>query len=197
MYSTSEREPSSGENSMSSVYVVPGRLELALDVDVAGRDEGVDARALRVLDRVPGRIDVLHRGAGEAADDRAVYLARDRLDRLEVAGRGDREAGLDDVGAETGELVRDLDLLVAVERDPWGLLAVAQRGVEDLYSVALVSRRHVFPFCALPRFSCARGFSGRHASFPPKGEKEKSQIEQERHAVQGYTPRAGHPRIQP
>ena len=39
-------------------------------------------------------------------------LARDRLHGLEVAGRGDREAGLDDVDAEPRELVRDLDLLV-------------------------------------------------------------------------------------
>ena len=36
-------------------------LQLALDVDVGGRDEGVDARALGVLDRVPGGVDVLRR----------------------------------------------------------------------------------------------------------------------------------------
>ena len=131
MNSTSEREPSSGENSTSSVYslgvgdrgarlaldVLARRLELALDVDVARGDEGVDARALGVLDRVPGGVDVLHARARQAADDRALDLAGDRLDRLEVAGRGDREAGLDDVDAEARELVRDLDLLLRVQRD--------------------------------------------------------------------------------
>ncbi len=42
-----------------ALHVLARRLELALDVDVAGRDEGVDARALGVLDRVPGGVDVL------------------------------------------------------------------------------------------------------------------------------------------
>ena len=60
MYSMSEREPSSGENSTSSVYslrlrdrrarlaldVLARGLQLALDVNVAGGDERVDARAL-------------------------------------------------------------------------------------------------------------------------------------------------------
>src|SRR4051794_29277921 len=129
MNSTSEREPSSGENSTSSAYwragaaAAPARplsasrvgfslrplwvlagvrdrgpglalyvlargLQLALDVDIAGGDEGVDAGALGVLDRVPGRVDVLHRRACEPADDRPLDLAGDRLNRLEVTRRG-------------------------------------------------------------------------------------------------------------
>ena len=51
---------------------------------------------------------------------------------LEVARRGDREAGLDHVDAEPGELAGDLDLLLRVQRDARGLLAVAQGRVEDL-----------------------------------------------------------------
>ena len=46
--------------------------------------------------------------------DRALDLARDRLDGLEVARRGDREAGLDHVDAEPRELLGDLDLLLGV-----------------------------------------------------------------------------------
>ena len=65
----------------------------------------------RVADRLPRAIDVGGVGAGQAADDGPVDLAGDRLDRLEVAGRGDREAGLDDVDAEARELVGDLELL--------------------------------------------------------------------------------------
>ena len=80
------------------------------------------------------------------ADDGPVDLAGDRLDGLEVARRGDREAGLDDVDAEARELVRDLDLLLRVQRDPGGLLAVAQRGVEDSYSVLLGAGHVVVPF---------------------------------------------------
>ena len=85
-----------------------------------------------VLDRVPGGVDVGLVGAREAADHRALDAAGDRLDRLEVAGRGDREAGLDHVDAEPRQLLGDLDLLLGVERDPRRLLAVAQRGVEDV-----------------------------------------------------------------
>ncbi len=39
----------------------------------------------------------------------------DRLHGLEVAGRGDREAGLDHVHPEPRELVRDLELLLLVQ----------------------------------------------------------------------------------
>ena len=158
MNSSSERVASIGENSTSSQYcarlgdrraslalhVLARGLELVLDVDVAGGDEGVDARPLGVLDRVPGGVDVLRVRARQAADDRSVHLARDRLHRLEVARRGDREAGLDDVHAEPRELVRDLELLLPVERDPRRLLAVAQGRVEDLYAV-LLGAVHVVP----------------------------------------------------
>jgi hypothetical protein len=54
-------------------------------------------------------------GAGEPGDDRTLDLAGDRLDGLEVAGRGDREPGLDDVDAQPGELMRDLELLHGVQ----------------------------------------------------------------------------------
>src|SRR5439155_3393280 len=96
----------------------------------------------------------------------------DRLDRLEVAGRADREAGLDDVHAEPSELVRDLELLRRVERDARRLLAVAQRRVEDQYSVG-IRRGHVVrsPSWLVPvvlRWFAASG--GRHAQMtPPSG----------------------------
>ena len=85
-----------------------------------------------VLDRTPRGVDVGLVGARETADRRALDVARDRLDGLEVAGRGDREARLDHVDAEARELLRDLDLLLGVQRDPGRLLPVAQRRVEDL-----------------------------------------------------------------
>ena len=93
----------------------------------------------RLLDRPPGGVDVGLVGAGEAADDRPLDPSRDRLDGLEVAGRGDREAGLDHVDAQPRELLGDLDLLGGVQRDPGRLLAVAQRGVEDVDAVGVDS----------------------------------------------------------
>ena len=51
--------------------------------------------------------------------------ARDRLDALEVAGRGGGEARLDHVDAEPLELLADLDLLVRPQGDARRLLAVS------------------------------------------------------------------------
>ena len=52
-------------------------------------------------------------------------------DRLEVAGRGGREAGLDDVDLEARELAGDLELLGGGQPGAGRLLAVAQGRVED------------------------------------------------------------------
>ncbi len=100
-------------------------------MDGAGGQEDVDARAGRILDGLPGAVDVLGVAAGQAADDGALDLAGDGLDRLEIAGRGDGEAGLDDVDAQLLEGVGHLELLGQVHAGARGLLAVAQGGVED------------------------------------------------------------------
>ena len=61
------------------------------------------------------------------AADRAGDLAH----RLEIARRGDREAGLDHVDAQIHERLGDLQLLVEIHAAAGRLLAVAQRGVEN------------------------------------------------------------------
>ena len=111
--------------------VLARRGELVLDVDVRRRDEGVDPRSRRVAYRPVGGVDVPDMSAREPGDHGALDLARDRLHGLEVARRGDREAGLDDVHAQPRELVGDLELLGRVQRDAGRLLAVSQGGVED------------------------------------------------------------------
>jgi hypothetical protein len=116
-------------------------LQLVLDVDVRRRQERVDPRSLAVADRLPCTIDVGGVGASQAADDRAVDLAGDGLDRVEVAGRGDREPGLDDVHAQARELLGDLELLGRVERDARRLLAVAQRRVEQQDAVRVFGHK--------------------------------------------------------
>ena len=54
-----------------------------------------------------------------------------QLDRVPVVGRDAREPGLDPVDAELVEQARDLELLLGVEHDADGLLAVAQRRVVE------------------------------------------------------------------
>src|ERR671914_273760 len=89
--------------------VLARRLELVLDVDVGRRDERVDPRSLGIAHRLGGALDVGGMSAREPGDHGTADLARYRADRLEVARRRDREAGLDHVDAESRELVRDLE----------------------------------------------------------------------------------------
>ncbi len=105
-----------------------------LYVQVAGADEGVDARPLRPLHSLPGTHDVLLVDAGEACDPRPPHLRSDTAHRLEVSLGGDREPGLYYVYLQAGKLAGYLYLLFYRQGDAWRLLAVAEGGVEDLYS---------------------------------------------------------------
>ena len=80
-------------------------------MDVAGRDEHVEMRPLGDPDRLDGPLRVAVAAAGQRGDGHALRLPGDPLDGLEVARRGGREAGLDDVDLEPDELAGDLELL--------------------------------------------------------------------------------------
>ena len=73
----------------------------------------------------------------EPADHRVLGARRDLVDGGEIALRGDREAGLDDVDAHVVEQLGDLELLVVGHGGAGALLAVAQGGVEDDDAVLL------------------------------------------------------------
>ena len=104
---------------------------LVLAVQRRGADEGVDARPLRVPHRFPAAVDVGEVRARQPADHRVPREPGDLADRLEVALRGDREAGLDDVDPHLVEERRDLQLLLEGHGGARRLLAVAERGVEN------------------------------------------------------------------
>ena len=87
--------------------------------------------------------------------------------RLEVAGRGDREAGLDDVHPEARELLADLDLLARVEVDAGRLLAVAERGVEDHHPLGGVLRCCCLLVCGHGSELLTNGASGRSGPAHP------------------------------
>ena len=131
--------------------------QLVLEVDVARRDEQVEVRALGDADGLDGPLRVAVLAARERRDgDPALRLLRDPPDRLEVAGRRGREAGLDDVHLEPRELARDLQLLRGGQAGAGRLLAVAERRVED-------------PDLAGPYALAEAGRDGleRHVSGPP------------------------------
>src|SRR5262249_17759330 len=91
----------------------------------------MDARPLRWGERTGRLLDVLTAAPRQRRHDRPPKLARDLADRLGVGGGSDGESRLDDVRAERVERPRERELRRHVEREPWRLLAVPERGVED------------------------------------------------------------------
>ena len=114
----------------------------------------------------PAAVDVLLAGAREPADDGVLGALGDLVHGREVAVRGDREAGLDDVDAHGVEHLGDLELLLVRHGGAGRLLAVAQGGVEDDDAVLLGLgwRGHgIRSFSSLAPCSAglgARGFRG-------------------------------------
>ena len=101
-------------------------------MDGAGGQEDVDPRPLGVLHAPPRRGRCRRRGSGpgrRSTAPRTVWAIC--ADGLEVAGRGDGEAGLDDVDAQVDQRLGDLHLLGQVHARAGRLLAVAERGVEN------------------------------------------------------------------
>jgi hypothetical protein len=102
-----------------------------IEVDVAGGDEGVDARLARVFQSRCRALDVLLPRPREPANPALAEIPGDGRDGFEVAVARDGEAGLDHVDPQTLELARQGELLGEVHAATGRLLAVAQRGVED------------------------------------------------------------------
>ena len=96
-----------------------------------GGQEDVDARPGRLAERLPSPINVIRVAARQTADHRPLDLPGNRLHRLEIARRGDREARFDDVDTEVLERLGDLQLFPQVHAGAWRLLAVAKRRVEN------------------------------------------------------------------
>ena len=106
-------------------------LQLVFHVHRRGGQEGVDAPPLRRPDRFGAAVDVLEGGAREPADHGVLGASGDFVDGGEVALRGDRKAGLDDVDAHLVEQLGDFELLLVGHGRAGALLAVAQGGVEN------------------------------------------------------------------
>jgi hypothetical protein len=95
------------------------------------RWRGASCSALR------GQLDVLAHAARQAGDDRTLHFAGHGVDGFPVPARGRRKARLDDIHAEFGQRARDAQLLRLRHAAARRLFAIAQRGVEDQYSVGV------------------------------------------------------------
>ena len=105
-------------------------------MNVAGGDEGVNARAAGVRQRLGGAFHIERAAARQGRHLRPGKLAADGLHRFEIAFRGDGEAGFQDVHAEFHQFAGHAQLFRDGHAAARRLLAVAQRGVEDVYAVA-------------------------------------------------------------
>ena len=154
--SSSVREASSGENSMSSqrlrAYFTPSTAvwmiwSFAMP-SLCSRWIALVARNTwmrgfsATLHGAPDLVDVLAVAAREARDDRALHFPGNLVHGLPVAPRGGRESGFDDVHAEFRQRACQSQLLGLRHAAAGRLLAVAQRRVEDQYAVR-VSGGHV------------------------------------------------------
>ena len=101
-------------------------------MEIARADARVDAFAAGMLKGLGGHVDVFLHAAGEGADDGPGDGLGDLHHRLEIAGAGDGEAGLDHVHAERLEGFGYFDLFDRIELTAGYLLAVAQGSVEDV-----------------------------------------------------------------
>ncbi len=106
-------------------------LELVFEVQIARREEDVNARAVGKLQRPSGHLDVFILGAGQRRDARLANGLRDGGDGGEVALRGHGKSGLDDVHAQVFKGVSHGELFLRGHAATGRLLAVAQSGVEE------------------------------------------------------------------
>ena len=101
-----------------------------------GGDEGVDTRRARLFQRLTGAVDVALQGARQSAYGGILHRPRNCLHGLEIAGTGNREAGLDNVDPHALQRPGDAHLLVFGHGCAGALLAVAQGGVEYDQTIA-------------------------------------------------------------
>ncbi|EMA55440.1 hypothetical protein C450_01699 [Halococcus salifodinae DSM 8989] len=110
-------------------HVLASRVDFSLDVAVARGHDEVDPVDIAV----EREIDIAADPAAETRHSGVEVFSCYPRDRLALARTGAGAAGLDDRHAGPIELPRDVDLLVGREGHPWGLFAVAERGIEKLY----------------------------------------------------------------
>ena len=101
-------------------------------MDRAAADEGMDARLLGGTQCFDGCLDIHFHCPCKATDGDALCALGDLAHGVEVAGRGDGKASLDDVHTEADERIRDFQFLMNGHAGARRLLAIAQRRVEDI-----------------------------------------------------------------
>src|SRR5258708_32420680 len=91
----------------------------------------MDPRLLSIADGFPGSINITHSGSGQSSDSNVPDVACNFFDGLEIARRGGRKAGFDDINIKTYKLFSYMDLLWRRHFGSRGLFAIAQTCVKN------------------------------------------------------------------
>src|SRR6266581_4689571 len=97
-----------------------------LKVNVGGREDHMNPRPDRRLERLRRAFNVMTRSPRQSRDNRTRDRSCDGLHRCEVSIRSDREASLDHVNAKLVQLPPQANLLLYVHAAAWRLLSIAQ-----------------------------------------------------------------------
>src|SRR5262245_9272819 len=100
-------------------------VEFVFQMNVARRQEGVDAWASRLFEGFPAAVDIGGNGAGQSSDRHASDLARYPLHSFEIAFGRDRKTCLNYVDLKPLELARHLQFLFHVHAEPGSLLSIS------------------------------------------------------------------------
>ena len=129
-----------GDEFAGALHAIDGELddlalclaEFELAVQLGRGEEDMDASLFAGRrDGLAGRLNVPWHTAGEAGDGRSLDFPGDGVDGGEVALADHREAALDHVHLQPGELPRDLEFLAQRHRGAGALLAVAEGRVKN------------------------------------------------------------------
>ncbi len=102
-------------------------------MDRRSGQKDVDAGGFRFLQRLPGRIDVLFHGPGQADHRRPLHVLGHRLNRLKISrGRGSK-TGFNGIHPQLLQLESDLHLFRRAQVDSRRLFTVPERRIKDLY----------------------------------------------------------------
>ena len=102
-----------------------GLVQLVFEVDVAGCQEGVDARPRRTFQRLPAFVDIRGHRTSQTRNRHPANFGGDPFHRLEISFGCDGEPGLDDIHLQPLQLPRHLELLFHIHAEARRLFSIS------------------------------------------------------------------------
>src|SRR5579862_2756467 len=101
----------------------------------------MNPRMRGVLQCFPGALNIRTARSCQTSDDRTAHCLRNRLYRLKIAVRSDRESRLNDVNAQPVQLLRQAQLFLLVHAAAGRLLTIAKSGIKNFNAYSIDSHK--------------------------------------------------------